>query len=796
MPKRIQPRETYEYLDDDDSYDEYGPLELTEEDIAELVDPIVAAAGLLLFETGTVSMCNVSESTLSAVVLDDGQIRRPRFELDADTFACDCPRSEKPRDRTPCVHVAALLYAWARAPHTFAGLGDYDGGAGSVLELLDMTPEQRKASGMASIEIEAMARLVRRAPPEVRNAFSRLNINAPASTLATIQTELNWTRADVDLARLAVMLDGLSVAQLRAVAARRGIPLQGNAKAPIIETLAAQLGAAAPPQLTPDEELLLQIENTLYGLTDAPADRDLLQAWKWRRSGDAGRARPATEGLQTAGYLFPCMLEDGQPHYHWSPVLHGEDVPLLPVHVKPVERTKGLRVVAPAMPVTAWIDAALDMTTQAPLHMRVQNVPAGRARPFAQGGWEIMPEEAGDPRPSFNFQGLTVPLRSRLTDESLDALGALTGESRFFAAWLGADMTGMGLAAARADSAVAVDPALRAHWQAKTIAEQIQTVWDGYLAGVGAFAELRMAFAGTPLVLRRSGLDPTFDMPALTAEIGLGREFIARLLRSCPAGEWLAFDSLADIVRAWRADFFRHSTEPSTWWFADAKSHRRLDATRQSDWQTAWRPALNAMLCGPLNWLGVVELGYAGDKLAAFRITPLGAWLVSRGRAGAPPATAPGDSVAWLDHQTFRVRGGAAAHALTQLRPLAEPAGAPLTFRVTAAALSRAVESGIGAAAIVQRFADMGAPLPADLRALAERLAANFGRLHLYEKLTVIELADDIALRELLAGTSLRRLIIHQFSPRLVAVRDDAVDEFMAELTRKGYTPLVKQAAQ
>ena len=60
--------------------------------------------------------------------------------------------------------------------------------------------------------------------------------------------------------------------------------------------------------------------------------------------------------------------------------------------------------------------------------------------------------------------------------------------------------------------------------------------------------------------------------------------------------------------------------------------------------------------------------------------------------------------------------------------------------------------------------------------------------------LTVLELADDLALRELMANTDLRRHIIHQFSPRLVVVEDSAVDALVEELVKKGYTPKVTAA--
>jgi hypothetical protein len=53
----------------------------------------------------------------------------------------------------------------------------------------------------------------------------------------------------------------------------------------------------------------------------------------------------------------------------------------------------------------------------------------------------------------------------------------------------------------------------------------------------------------------------------------------------------------------------------------------------------------------------------------------------------------------------------------------------------------------------------------------------------------VIELADDYALSELLASTSLAKHLLYRFSPRLIAVRAEGVDELRTDLIRKGYTP-------
>jgi hypothetical protein len=124
-------------------------------------------------------------------------------------------------------------------------------------------------------------------------------------------------------------------------------------------------------------------------------------------------------------------------------------------------------------------------------------------------------------------------------------------------------------------------------------------------------------------------------------------------------------------------------------------------------------------------------------------------------------------------------------------RAFADPMRAPLTFAVTHASIARAFERGATVVEIAQHMANAGAPLPDALRTKMDTLANNYGRAHVYEHLTVLELADDFALRELLAGTTLGQFIVHQFSPRLVVVRDENVDAWMSELVKKGYTPRV-----
>jgi hypothetical protein len=68
----------------------------------------------------------------------------------------------------------------------------------------------------------------------------------------------------------------------------------------------------------------------------------------------------------------------------------------------------------------------------------------------------------------------------------------------------------------------------------------------------------------------------------------------------------------------------------------------------------------------------------------------------------------------------------------------------------------------------------------------------NYGQLHVYENLTLLELADEYALQELLVSTSLGEHVVYPFSPHLVAIREDAVDTLIQEMEKRGYTPRVK----
>jgi hypothetical protein len=205
-----------------------------------------------------------------------------------------------------------------------------------------------------------------------------------------------------------------------------------------------------------------------------------------------------------------------------------------------------------------------------------------------------------------------------------------------------------------------------------------------------------------------------------------------------------------------------------------------------------------------MQWLGLTDVAMRGDEILAFRVRPRAgkragkdiphetgvatdAALAQDGlltvemdrRTGTPVVTAPGGSSDDVD-RTMLARVGELVEA--------SPGG--LRYQLLPARLQFAFDDGLQGPELIQALTvQSGGKLPADVRSTLERWWNDFGKVRLYDELALIELSDDILLRELLATSSLDRALIHSFSPRVIAVDPSMVDALVAELTRLGHTP-------
>jgi hypothetical protein len=350
-----------------------------------------------------------------------------------------------------------------------------------------------------------------------------------------------------------------------------------------------------------------------------------------------------------------------------------------------------------------------------------------------------------------------------------------------------------------------------AAFQAEEPAQQIKRLWMAWQSFASdIYFELAWAAQrhGNLAVMRSISAPPGDWSPGkLASELIETRRFLSRMLASVGGADararapdacgWVAWNDLCAAIFGLRPNTLNFNYTRQVWWLSmDAArgDRKRYDPHNRGDWDKSVRHVLAAMIEGPLQWLGLVELGYERDSLSALRVTPLGRWLLTG--KGEPPtvmtASQTTEPPAWLDAETWRLPPGNGSMELAAIcRALGQPTGKPFTYRLTNESIERALLAGFAPPAIAAEYERANIPLPAATLARIELAAGRIGRVRLYEGLTLIELADDYALKELLAGTSLKKHLVCQLSPRLAVIKSEAADALAKEWVAKGYTPRV-----
>lgn len=294
--------------------------------------------------------------------------------------------------------------------------------------------------------------------------------------------------------------------------------------------------------------------------------------------------------------------------------------------------------------------------------------------------------------------------------------------------------------------------------------------------------------------------------------LGMSRFRLVRLLMLAPGQQWLEIESILHILHGlqpgWWLEFNSRQKDPynqQIWGnvpvWANA-GRKRIDPLRYEDWRKAYGQFYLTILTRTLHWLGLVDVAWREDQPVAIRLAEFGEFLLNRRPDFALPAPQAGKP-ALLQHPdgTFELELDLATPDLINLlMRIAVPvtdkvktgSAIPrrLSYRISETGLGETFESGWTVEQIIARLQSAtDQPISAWLVERMQAIWDHFGRLQIYEDMALIEFADDYCLPELLAGTSLSQILLYTFSPRLIAVRPEAVDKFVADLQAKGYTP-------
>ena len=720
----------------------------------------------------------------------------PAVKIDGSelSFACDCAAFNT---SGVCAHCACLALAWARQPHTFDRVnesvsleeldeelyGDLDlGGYGDegVDEFDDL---DRAPSGLDLLQMAKLDRLGGAAQPPTANALTT-----------------QWP----DLAApYAEELQDLTVPQLRALAQRRGLTVTGTKRDPIIQALAAALGnvpamQAAWQSLSAPARLVLGL--VVFVFSDYGANpthlRQLLQGVSGKQ---LGQFNAAVQELEEAGLLF----RNEAHHYSTVPTLL-YFLPPDPALLGPAE-TRGLREVAAASPLAfAQLSLRLLLALKAE-GARLMGRPAPPQHPVAAktpelAGWPMAPAELDALAQSRNvYQSLaqrvfTVPpVAPLLTDDDLRRLAQTLGVPPPQADFTLRLLVKLGVVGWEPGAPLTVREEGFQQFLGLTPLQHVAPLYNAYTV-LNDWTELGLALAAEPALTLKRQVRYGFNYPALLGVMQVARFFFLQLLRRAPAGQWTSVDQL--VTRA-RALNLLHSTWPLPPGIYLEHNGRSLAADNAENWRAFYRPFVEALLAGPLHWLGLVDLGYRKDGLEAVRITDFGALALYQLESYQPPVLpSVGPALQFGKDGALLVAPSAAGpqmlNTLALLGEARASATGQLSYTVTPAGAIRAFQAGWDPDRLLEALAAAaGRAAPAPLAAALRGWWAHFGDVQLYTDVALLELSDDFALTELLASTSLAQHMLYRFSPRVIALRPEGVEALRAELVERGYTPKV-----
>jgi hypothetical protein len=324
--------------------------------------------------------------------------------------------------------------------------------------------------------------------------------------------------------------------------------------------------------------------------------------------------------------------------------------------------------------------------------------------------------------------------------------------------------------------------------------------------------ELDAARSAGSFTMKRNtnALDYDSFMVGLTTD----RLRLLRLLASAPAGVWLDLEALLRLLHGltpyWLLEFTSRAPAEgrgngrlvmST--FIE-RQDRKIDILDFDAWSKTFGLFYVKAITQTFFWLGLLDLAWAGKRPIACRLTQFGEYLLERTADYHPEKTTQKQPAIQVDSDlSIRLNLETATAELINLLLLsgrqrggkmATRSGKPaFTYEITLQGLGRAFEAGWDQEQVQSVLA--GAyqqPLPTPLTAFLRSAWENYGRLYLYTDIALIEFADDYCLPELLANSSLNQILLYTFSPRVVAVRPDGLQNLVGELRARGYTPQVE----
>ena len=175
-----------------------------------------------------------------------------------------------------------------------------------------------------------------------------------------------------------------------------------------------------------------------------------------------------------------------------------------------------------------------------------------------------------------------------------------------------------------------------------------------------------------------------------------------------------------------------------------------------SGWDLVEGAIITHIVAGPLNWLGLTDVGYDGDTPTAYRLTAMGAWLLGLGAE--IQITEQGGRVVVQPNFQIIAMEPIAEQVLMTLDEFTEFEGGDraLTYRLTRESVYRGQRNGWDAARIVNYLEDAThTPLPQNVKRSLEEWQALHERITIRRGISLLHAEDATTLDDLFANATL-----------------------------------------
>ena len=285
------------------------------------------------------------------------------------------------------------------------------------------------------------------------------------------------------------------------------------------------------------------------------------------------------------------------------------------------------------------------------------------------------------------------------------------------------------------------------------------------------------------------------------------RQAVLRALKTLPSNMWLESEDLLDQILAQDVDFLspehsRIQNKRGSWYYSSSGSHLYGQPEELLHSLESLEIAfVNHCLTGFLHQLGAVELGYNGNALVGFRLTPAGGIM-----SGLEPSTqSPQDGLhaeegKLIAQPTFELlaMGPVSLALLARLDLFADRQRADqgaFEYRLTQESVYRAQQLGMevaDATRFLERASDT--ELPQNVRRSLEEWAAQHERIVFRTGVSLLQAADADLLAELMHGPHTGLHLARSVSPEVALVREGQQQSLISTLVGQGLLPAVSAA--